>query len=69
MFKKAALNLMYNIGIFGSLAVGYLAFDRKSFILVFPAIFALVFFVMQKIKLMKQIKNMPQPNPVRKTKP
>jgi len=52
---------MYNIGIFGSLAVGYMAFDRKSFILVFPAIFALVFFVMQKIKLMKQIKNMPKP--------
>jgi len=69
MFKKAALNLMYNIGIFGSLAVGYLAFDRKSFVLVFPAIFALVFFVMQKIKLMKQIKSMPQPNPVKKTKP
>ena len=55
------LNLMYNIGIFGSVAVGYLAFDRKSFYLVFPAIFALVFFVMQKIKLMKQIKNMPKP--------
>ena len=69
MFKKAALNLMYNIGIFGSLAVGYLAFDRKSFVLVFPAIFALVFFVMQKIKLMKQIKSMPQPNPVKKPKP
>ena len=69
MFKKAALNLMYNIGIFGSLAVGYLAFDRNSFVLVFPAIFALVFFVMQKIKLMKQIKSMPQPNPVKKPKP
>ena len=63
------LNLMYNIGIFGSLAVGYLAFDRKSFILVFPAIFALVFFVMQKIKIMKQIKSMPAPNVTRKTKP
>jgi hypothetical protein len=68
MFKKAMLNLMYNIGIFGSLAVGYLAFDRKSFYLVFPAIFALVFFVMQKIKLMKQIKSMPPPNPNLKTK-
>jgi len=63
------LNLMYNIGIFGSVAVGYLAFDRKSFILVFPAIFALVFFVMQKIKLMKQMKSMPNPNPNIKAKP
>ncbi|WP_179415872.1 DUF6358 family protein [Mucilaginibacter sp. E4BP6] len=69
MFKKAMLNFMYNIGIFGSLAVGYMAFDRKSFYLVFPAIFALVFFVMQKIKLMKQIKSMPRPNPDIKTKP
>jgi hypothetical protein len=69
MFKKAMLNLMYNIGIFGSVAVGYLAFDRKSFWLVFPAIFALVFFVMQKMKLMKQLKNMPNPNPNIKTKP
>lgn len=55
------LNFMYNIGIFGSIVVGYLACDRKSFYLIFPAIFALVFFVMQKIKLMKQIKNLPKP--------
>jgi hypothetical protein len=61
MFKKAMLNLMYNVGIFGSVAVGYLACERKSFLLVFPAILALVFFVMQKIKLMKQIKNLPKP--------
>jgi len=55
------LNLMYNVGIFGSLVVGYLACDRKSFWLIFPAIIALVFFVMQKIKLLKQIKNSPKP--------
>ena len=63
MFKTAMLNLMYNVGIFGSVLVGYLACERKSFWLIFPAIFALVFFVMQKIKLMKQIKNMPKPKP------
>jgi hypothetical protein len=61
MFKKAMLNLMYNLGIFGSIVVGYLACDRKSYWLIFPAIFALVFFVMQKIKLMKQIKNTQKP--------
>jgi hypothetical protein len=61
MFKKAMLNLMYNLGIFGSIVVGYLALDRKSFWLIFPAIFALVFFVMQKIKLLKQIKNTQKP--------
>jgi hypothetical protein len=63
MFKKAMLNLMYNVGIFGSVVVGYLACDQKNFWLIFPAIFALVFFVMQKIKLLKQIKNLPKPKP------
>jgi hypothetical protein len=61
MFKKAMLNLMYNVGIFGSLVVGYLACDKKDFWLIFPAIFALVFFVMQKIKLLKKIKNTEKP--------
>ena len=55
------LNLMYNLGIFGSVVVGYLACERKSFWIIFPAIFALVFFVMQKIKLLKQIKNTQKP--------
>ena len=57
------LNLMYTIGIAGSLLVGYLACERKDFWLIFPAIFALVFFVMQKIKLLKEIKNLPKPKP------
>jgi len=55
------LNLMYNVGIFGCLVVGYLACDKKDFWLIFPAIFALVFFVMQKIKLLKKIKNTEKP--------
>ena len=55
------LNLMYNVGIFGSIVVGYLACEKKDFLLIFPAIFALVFFVMQKIKLLKQIKNTQKP--------
>jgi hypothetical protein len=61
MFKQAMLNLMYNVGIFGSVVVGYLACERKSYLLIFPAIFALVFFVMQKIKLLKKIKNTQKP--------
>jgi hypothetical protein len=63
MFKQAALNLMYNLGMAGSVFVGYLAIERKSFLLIFPAIFVLIFFLMQKIKLMKQIKKMPDPRP------
>ncbi|WP_461449458.1 DUF6358 family protein [Mucilaginibacter sp.] len=63
MFKKAALNLMYNFGMGGSIIVGYLAIERKSFLLIFPAIAALIFFLMQKIKLMKEIKSMKDPRP------
>jgi hypothetical protein len=61
MFKKAMLNLFYNLGIVGSLFLGYLAFDKRSFVLVFLAIVALIFFVMQKIKLLKAIKNLKKP--------
>ena len=52
---------MYTIGMAGSLFLGYLACEQKNFWLIFPAIFALVFFVMQKIKLLKEIKNLPKP--------
>lgn len=51
------LNTMYNVGIFGCVLVGYLACEKKDFWLIFPAIFALVFFVMQKIKFLKGIRN------------
>jgi len=61
MFKKAMLNLFYNFSIVGSLVLGYLAFDKRSFVLIFIAIIALVFFVMQKIKLLKTIKNLKKP--------
>lgn len=55
------LNLMYNVGIVACLIAGYLAFDKKDFLLIIPAIFALVYFVMQKIKLLKEIKNLRKP--------
>ncbi|WP_183575637.1 DUF6358 family protein [Mucilaginibacter sp. X5P1] len=61
MFKKAMLNTMYTVGIAGCIVLGYLAFDKRSFVLIFLAIFALVFFVMQKIKLLKAIKNLKKP--------
>jgi hypothetical protein len=61
MFKKAMLNTMYNVGIFGCVLVGYLACEQKDFWLIFPAIFALVFFVMQKIKFLKQVRNSGKP--------
>ncbi len=55
------LNTMYTVGIAGCIVLGYLAFDKRSFVLIFLAIFALVFFVMQKIKLLKAIKNLKKP--------
>jgi uncharacterized membrane protein len=61
MFKKAMLNLLYNVGIFASVMGGIFAFDRKSIVLALICIVALVFFVMQKYRIMKEIKNMPPP--------
>ena len=61
MFKKAARNVLYNIGIFVSVMVGVYAFDRRSFVLIFICIFALVFFVMQKYKFMRELRNMQPP--------
>ncbi len=66
MYKKALLNVFYNIGIFAAVMGGIYAFDRRSYILIIICIVALVFFVMQKYKIMKEIKNMPPPP--RKTK-
>lgn len=67
MYKKALRNLLYNIGIFAAVMGGIYAFDRRSIILALLCILALVFFVMQKYKVMKEIKSMPPPPP-RKTK-
>jgi len=61
MYKKALRNLLYNVGIFASVMGGIYAFDRRSIILALLCIGALVFFVMQKYKVMKEIKNMPSP--------
>lgn len=66
MYKKALRNLLYNVGIFASVMGGVYAFDRRSIILTLLCICALVFFVMQKYKVMKEIRNLPPPP--RKTK-
>jgi hypothetical protein len=55
------LNVFYNFAIVACVILGYLAFDRRSYVLILLAIFALVFFVMQKIKLLKQIRNSQKP--------
>ncbi|MGN6181562.1 MAG: DUF6358 family protein [Mucilaginibacter sp.] len=61
MYKKALRNLLYNVGIFASVMGGIYAFDRRSIILALLCIGALVFFVMEKYKIMKEIKNLPPP--------
>jgi len=61
MYKKAFRNLLYNVGIFASVMGGIYAFDRRSIILALLCIGALVFFVMEKYKIMKEIKNLPPP--------
>jgi hypothetical protein len=61
MFKKAMVNTFYTIGMFGAVILGWMALEKRSFVLVFIAIFSLVFFVLQKVKFLKQIKNMQKP--------
>jgi hypothetical protein len=51
------LNMLYNIGIFVSVMAGVYAFDRRNIILILLCIFALVFFVMQKYKFLKEVRN------------
>jgi uncharacterized membrane protein len=63
MFKKAMLNVLYNVGIFAAVMGGIFAFDRRSFVLAILCIFALVFFVMQKYKFLKEVKNSAPPTP------
>ena len=55
------LNMLYSVAICGCLFMGYMAFEKRSYVLIILAIFALVFFVMQKIKILKEVKSLKKP--------
>jgi hypothetical protein len=57
MFKQAMFNLLFNIGIFGSFVLGFWAYQQEKFVLVFISVVLFVVLLLQKIRLLKQIRN------------
>ncbi len=60
MFKKVALNVLYNIGIFICLWLVYYGFEHTRYEFIAGAIFIGAVFVILKIRLLKEIRNMPK---------
>lgn len=64
MGKKLGLNVLYNVGIFLCLIVGYqYGIAQQNFVLLTGAVVLVTLLVMLKIKLIKEIKNTQKPNP------
>jgi hypothetical protein len=61
MFKTAMLNLLLNVGIFGSFVLGFVAYQHENYVLVFLAICLFVILLMRKIKVLRQIRNSQKP--------
>jgi hypothetical protein len=62
MGKKIALNVVYNLGIFICLLVGYTAFEHQRYEYVLGCTFIGVLLIVFKIKLIKEIRQS-QKNP------
>ncbi|RYY33695.1 MAG: hypothetical protein EOP46_15690 [Sphingobacteriaceae bacterium] len=58
MGKKVALNVLYNVGIIVSLFVGYEGLMARHYSYVLGAAFILTIFVVLKIRLMKEVREM-----------
>lgn len=59
-----ALNVLYNLGIFVCLIAGYsYGIEQKNYVILALALVIVVLLIMQKIKLIKEIKNIQKPNP------
>ncbi|CAN5493250.1 hypothetical protein BH09BAC6_BH09BAC6_21840 [soil metagenome] len=64
MGKKLGLNVLYNIGIFLCLILGYeYGIVQQNFVLLTGAVVLVTLLVLLKIKLIKDIKNTQKPNP------
>ena len=57
MFKLAMTNILYNVAIFGAFVLGFWAYGEQKYVVVFIAIVLFVVALLQKIKLLKQIRN------------
>jgi hypothetical protein len=58
MWKKVALNLLVNIGLFVCLLGIYLGVDKKNYEFVLAGVFGAAVFIALKIRLIKEIKNL-----------
>lgn len=58
MGKKLALNVLYNICIFICLALAYYGFQRTRYEFIAGAVFIGAVFVILKIRLLKQVREM-----------
>ncbi len=58
MGKKLALNVLYNICIFICLALAYYGFQHTRYEFIAGAVFIGVVFVILKIRLLKQVREM-----------
>jgi hypothetical protein len=74
MGRKVALNVLYNIGIMIALFFIYIGINNHHFWYIAIAVAVGTFLVLQKIRLLKEVKAMQRPTPmptidVRKKKP
>ena len=58
MGKKLALNVFYNVCIFACLALAYYGFENKRYEFIAGAVFIGTVFVILKIRLLKEVRNM-----------
>lgn len=57
MGKKLALNVLYTIGIFICIAIGYWGFQHSSYLYIAGAAFIGILFIILKVKLLKDLRN------------
>lgn len=56
MWKKVALNVLYNIAILLSMYAVYIGFDTKRYEFCMVGAFSAAIFIILKLKLIKQVK-------------
>jgi hypothetical protein len=57
MGKKLALNVLYTIGIFVCIAIGYWGFQHHRYEYIVAAVFIGILFIVLKVKLLKDLRN------------
>jgi len=58
MGKKLALNVLYTVGIFICAAIAYWGYQHAQYAYIAGAVFVGVLFIILKVKLLQQIRNL-----------